>query len=190
MDLRGAVVGLVDGDGGVHDLGLDGLLVDDRLDGLVDVMVDVLTGGNAGVGLCVVCLGGGGGVPKLGCFTRKTLFCLALILVVELAMLNWDHVVGVLLGEDLLVSQRLHGCVKMVLVDLTVNGLCDVFMTSGLDGLGGDGRVDPLLDVGVVAMLAGELVDGGFGGLHYGNVIGGLVCLAFVVYRGRIDACQ
>jgi hypothetical protein len=28
---------LVDGDGGVHHVGLDGLLLDDRLDNLVDV---------------------------------------------------------------------------------------------------------------------------------------------------------
>ena len=188
MDLRGTMVGLVNGDGGVHDLGLDSLLVDDWLDGLMDVVVDVLTGGNTCVGLCVVCLVRGGGVLELSGFSRKTLFCLALVLVMELAMLNWDHVVAVLLGKDLLVSQRLHGCVMMVLVDLTVNGLCDVFMTSRLDGFGGDGRIHPLLDVGVVAMLAGELIDGGFCGLHCGMCLS-LNSLDFVVCRVRIDAC-
>jgi hypothetical protein len=34
--LRLLVVDLVDGDGGVHDARLDGLLLDDGLDGLVD----------------------------------------------------------------------------------------------------------------------------------------------------------
>ena len=54
----------------------------------------------------------------------------------------------------------------MVLVDLTVDSLRDVLMASGLDGLGGHGRVDNLPNVGVVAMSAGKLADGGFGGLH------------------------
>jgi len=50
----------------------------------------------------------------------------------------------------------------VVLVDLTVNGLYNTFITSRLNGLGGNGRVNPLLDVGVVAMSAGELFDSGF----------------------------
>ena len=47
---RSVVNLLVNGDGGVNVGVLDGLPVDDRLDGLVDVVVDVL-GGNGGGGL-------------------------------------------------------------------------------------------------------------------------------------------
>lgn len=46
------MVSLVDGDGGVHDLGGDGVLLDDGLDMLVEVVVDVFT-------LDDWCLGGG-----------------------------------------------------------------------------------------------------------------------------------
>lgn len=52
---RSVVNLLVNGDGGVNVGVLDGLPVDDRLNGLVDVVVDVL-GGN----------GGGGGQGSLG----------------------------------------------------------------------------------------------------------------------------
>ena len=39
MVLGGVVVRLVDGDGGVDDVGLDGFFLDDGLDGFVDVLV-------------------------------------------------------------------------------------------------------------------------------------------------------
>lgn len=54
----------------------------------------------------------------------------------------------------------------MVLVDLTVDSLRNILMASGLDGLRGHGRLNHLLNIGVVAMSAGKLADGGLGGLH------------------------
>lgn len=51
-------------------------------------------------------------------------------------------------------------------MDLAVDSLCDILMASGLDSLGGDGRVDKFLNVGVVAMSASELADGSLSGLH------------------------
>lgn len=109
---------------------------------------------------------GCGRVLELGSFGGEAGFSLAFVVMVEFAVFDWDHVVGVLLGEDLLVLQRLDSGVVVVLVYLAVDGLGDVFMAGGLDGLGGYGWVDDLLNVGVVAMTAGELADGGFGGFH------------------------
>jgi hypothetical protein len=125
-------------------------------------VMDMLARGDWKGGLSVVGLVCCGGVLELGSFTSDKVFRLTLVVVMKLAVFNWNHVVGVLLGKKFLVLQRLHGCVVMVLVDLTVDGLRDVLMASGLDGLGGHGRVYNLLNVGVVAMSAGELADGGF----------------------------
>lgn len=47
--LRLVLVNFVDWDGGVHNVWLDSLLVDDRLDCLVDVMVDMFPSDNASI---------------------------------------------------------------------------------------------------------------------------------------------
>jgi len=47
------MVNLMDGDGGVDDVGLDGLLLNNGLDGLVDVVVDVLSANSGGNALAV-----------------------------------------------------------------------------------------------------------------------------------------
>jgi len=160
------VVCLVDGDCSVDDFWLDRLLVNDGLNGLMHMVVDMLACSHGESGLRVVCLSCGGGVLEFGGFACETLFRLRLVVVVEFAVLDGNHVVGVLLGEDLLVLEGLHGCVVVLLVDLAVDGLSDVLMAGRLNGLRGDGWVDDFLDVGVVSVAAGELADGGFGGLH------------------------
>lgn len=172
MVLGSAVVSLVNGHGGVDDLRLYGLLVDDWLHGFVDVMVDMLPGGDGESCLSVLSLVYCGGVLEFSGLSLQTFLRLALVVVVELAVFNGDHVMGMLLGQYLLMLQGLHGCVVVVLVDFTVNSLCDILMTSGLDSLGGDGRVDDLLDVGLVAMSACEIADGGFGRLHCDDSVG------------------
>ena len=59
------MVGLVDGNSGVDDLWGDGLLVDDWLDSLVDMVVDMLTLDDWSSGGGVPGLVGGGGAGEL-----------------------------------------------------------------------------------------------------------------------------
>jgi len=120
--LGGVVVGLVDRDGGVGDVRLDGLLLDDGLDGLVDVVVDVLAG-NGGVDrLGGLVLAGVDLVLELGGLGAQALGYLAVIAVLEAAVLNGAEVVVVLLSKALLVVDGLDRGVVVVLVDLLVNG--------------------------------------------------------------------
>lgn len=93
MVLGGAMVGLVNWYSGMYDLWLDSLLVDDWLNGLVYVMMDMLTSRCRQSGLRMMCLDCAGGILEFSGFTSETLFRLILIIVVELAVFNWDHVV-------------------------------------------------------------------------------------------------
>lgn len=110
------VYDLVNWDGGVDDLLLDRLPLDDWLDGLVDVVVgDILTdGGNGGslnvrwedgLGVLVGCLLSGKGL--LGTLTH---------LVGLFSVLNGDSVVLVNLCTDLSVGDWLHSL--LVVVDM------------------------------------------------------------------------
>lgn len=73
---------------------------------------------------------------------------------------------SVLLWENLSVLNWLDSGVVMILVDLSVNGFCCLLMSVRLDGLGGDGWVDNLVNVSGVAVTAGDLGDGGSCGVH------------------------
>jgi len=59
------VVHFVDGVGGVHDCGLDRLLLDDGLDGLVDMVMDMLATNNGVFATCVLRLAHGAVVFEL-----------------------------------------------------------------------------------------------------------------------------
>lgn len=93
------VVSLVDGDGGVNNLGSNDLLLDDGLDVLVDVVMDALT-------LDSGCCGGGvfgvvddAGVTELGTLSLESIPSLGLVSVIKCLVLNSSDVVGVLLGS-------------------------------------------------------------------------------------------
>jgi len=133
---------LVDSLGVVDSGGLDSLTLDDRLDGLVDVVVlvsvDVLTHVS-------------GGSLSL---TDDLLVAVLGSLLVELGLVLWEHVLLVLSlddrgggldvsgGEDLLVLDGLDSVLVVVDVLLTVDGLggLDVLLGSDLllNDLGGD----------------------------------------------------
>jgi hypothetical protein len=94
---RGSIVSLVDGDGGVDDVRLDSLLLDDRLDVLMDVVVNTLArdGGSSLGRVCgAVCLSC---VSVLGSFSLESSPSVFLLAVVEGLMLHRDKVVVVLL---------------------------------------------------------------------------------------------
>lgn len=101
------LVDLMDWNGGVDDGRLDSLLLDDRLDILVHMVVDVLAG-NGGVGrLGVLGLANCTGILELGGLGSELLLDVVVVAVLDVAVLDADHVVGVLLGESLLVLDGL-----------------------------------------------------------------------------------
>lgn len=158
--LGSVVVNLVDGDGGVDDSRLDDLLLDDGLDGLVDVVVDVLAGndGSGGAGLGDLALNAL--VRELSSLTLKTSSYLLRVAVLEMPVLDAGKLVLVLFREDLAVEDGLHRGVVVVLVNLLVDGGLDLLMEVLVEGLVGDGGSDLFVDGGVmVAGLGHELAD-------------------------------
>jgi len=166
--LGGVVVDLVDGDGGVDDVRLDGLLVHNGLDGLVDVVVDVLASNGRGDGLGVTLGTLDTLIAELGSLSLEALGDLAVVAVLKLAVLDSSDVVVVLLGENLTVLDGLDRGVVMVLVNLLVNGGGDVLVTLPVDGLVGDCRGDLLVDSSVVVTRLGhEVLDCVLCGFHF-----------------------
>lgn len=162
------VVDLVDGDGGVDHVGLDGLLVDDGLDGLVDVVVDVLAAdgsvGTLAVGssldYALVLEGGllGSKIPLGGIGVP----------VVELAVLDGAKLRGVLLRKNLAVVDGLDSAVVVVLVNFLVNSSVDLLVDVRLDNLLLHCGRNSLVDGGVmVTRLGHEVVDCCFGLVHF-----------------------
>lgn len=144
------VVRLMNRDGGVDDLGLDSLLVDDRLDGLMDVVVDVLTRHCRCGSLGVRGIGDNALVLELGSLLCYSPLRLVMVAVVKLAALDGGNVVLMLLREDFPILNRLHSMVIVVLVDLLLDGGVDLFVLGRLYSLIDHGRLDLLVDGGVV----------------------------------------
>jgi len=176
------VVNLVDRDSGVDNLGLDNLLVDNREDLLVDVVVNVLalnSGGAAlgGLGLNYVTL-----VTVLVALSLEHLPGVIILSVVDLALLNAGNAVLMLLREDLLVEDGLDSAVVVVLVDLLLNSSLDLLVTSRLDSLLCDGGANVLMDGGIVTSLGLNIVKNllclvHFEGSEGGEMCGGVYCV-------------
>lgn len=66
------------------------------------------------------------------------------IAMLDVAVLDVAHLVGVLFGEDLAVLDRLDRGVVMVLVDFAVDGGRHILMPSGCDLLFLNGRIHRL----------------------------------------------
>lgn len=138
------LVNLVDRNGGVDDRWLDGLLLDDGLDGLVDVVVDVLASNGWGGSRCVLSLANGALILELGSLGCETLLYMVVVSVLDVALLSSSHVVAVLLWEDLAVLDGLHGGVIVVLVDLAIHGSLDLLLLGTSDVLVLNGGVHGL----------------------------------------------
>jgi len=170
--LSRVVVDFVDGHGGVDDLGLDDLLLDDRLDGLVNVVVHVLALDDRSTALGVLGLVDDALVPQLRLLGLESALGLLMVTVVELAVDNAANVVLVLLGENLAVMDGLDLAVVVVLVNLLVDGGGDLLVSSGLNRLVLDCRSDLLVDSGVVmAGLGHEVLDCLLGLVHFDVLI-------------------
>ena len=138
------LVDFVDGDGGVHDGGLNSLLLDDGLDVLVNVVVDMFACNDGVGGGSVLSLADVASVLELGVLRGESLLDVVVIAMLDVAVLDADHVVRVLLREDFLVLDGLDGGVVVVLVDLAVNSGGDIFVVGATDVLVGHGGVDGL----------------------------------------------
>jgi hypothetical protein len=134
----------VDGDSGVDNGGLNSLLLDNWLDVLVHVVVDVLAC-NSWVGRGgALSLSHGAGVLELSLLSSQTLLGVGIRAVLDVAVLYASHLVGVLLGEDLTVSNGLDRGVVMVLVNLAVDSGSLVLMLRFSDVLVLNSWVDGL----------------------------------------------
>jgi len=158
--LSSSNVCLVNRDSCVNNLGLDNLLVDNRNNSLMDVVVDMLSCHSRGGGLCMASLVLNGLVLEVGHLSGKALLGTGLIVVMKFAVLGGEDVVCVLLGQYLLGSQGLDSGVVVMLNDLSVDSLCSLLVNMGLDGLMCDGRHDILLNRSMVSPVAGKLRNG------------------------------
>lgn len=160
------MVNLVDGNSGVYDLGLDGLLVDNWLNSLVDVMVDVLACNGSSLGSGVCGLVSGRGILKLLELSLHTLLCLSLVVVSELSLNLGDDVVNMLLRQLFSMLDWLNCGVVMILVNLSVNSLSGLLVSVGLHDLRDNSWVDILVDISCVALSGSDLMHCGSCGVH------------------------
>jgi len=165
--LGSVVVDLVDWHGGVHDVWLDSLLVDDGLNLLMHMVVDMLASNDWLGSSLVLTLNTSGGILEACLLSSELLLHLIGVVMLKVAVLDTDEVVVVLLWEDLSVLHRLDGSVVVILVDLLVYGGGDVLVVDLGNCLLGHGGVHGLVDGGVmVTRLVQEVLDGFLGGLH------------------------
>jgi len=133
----------------------------------VDVVVDVLAGNDGSDAAGVLALDALAGVAELSLLGLETGLDVIGAVVLDLAVLDGDDVVVVLLLKLLLVLHGLHRGVVVVLVNLLVNRGLHILVLSAVDGLVRDGRGDLLVDGGVVVTgLGHEVLNCCLGGVH------------------------
>jgi hypothetical protein len=114
---------LNDGDGGMNVGGLDGLPLDDGLDGLVDVVVNVLVGNGRSSGQSPLSVSDSGGVLVSVPLLLELLPVLGEHVVLGFTDDLGDDVVLMLGGQGLVVGDGLDTVLVVVDVPLTVDGL-------------------------------------------------------------------
>jgi len=154
------VVDFVDGDCGVDDGGLNGLFLDDGLDCLMDVVVNMLSCNNRHFALCMLRLSNCSMILELRPLRVKLLPHMVAISVLNLSVLNANHVMAVLLREHLAVLDGLHGCVVVILVDFSVDDSLGIFVLCAGDVFMLDGGVYGLVYCCLVlSVLVEEILD-------------------------------
>jgi len=155
------VVNLVNRNGGVNNVRLDDLLLDDRLDSLVDVVVNVLA---ANGGCDTLALSGALYPPlvaELSLFLNKVPLGGVMVAVVKLAMLDTTELGSVCLGKHFTVLDRLDCAVVVVLMNLLVDSGVDLLVLVRLHSLVNNSRGDSLVDCGIMMTgLLGEVGEG------------------------------
>jgi len=129
--------------------------LDDRLDGFMNVVVNVLASNHRCDSVCVGSLSDNTLVLELSSLTSETCLDLSSVAVFESAVLNSNKVVSVLLRENLTVGDRLNRGVVVVLVNLLVDGSGDLLVLGGSDSLVENSGCDALVDGGVVVTSLG-----------------------------------
>lgn len=147
------LVDFVDRDGSVHNTGLHRLLLNDRLNTLVDMMMHMLSRHRWRCRACVLCFSYFLPVLELRCFRFESLGNVIIISMLDVAVLDAPYLVGVRLGKHLLVLDGLDGGMVVVLVNFAVHGGGDIFVAGWGDILMLNGRVDGLVDSGVVLSI-------------------------------------
>ena len=138
------LVNLMDRDSGVHNRRLNSLLLDNRLDVLMHMVVDMFACNRWSDSGAASRLADDTCVFELGSLVSEVFLDVRVVAVLDLAMVNGSHVVGVLLGEDFLLEDGLHGGVVVVLVHFAVDGCGDVLMMGMGNLLVGHGWIDDL----------------------------------------------
>lgn len=165
------MVNLMDGNGGVDNVGLDSLLLDNGLDGLVDVVVDVLSANSGGNTLAMGGFLNAALVGKASLVVDQGPLSGIGIAVVKLAVLNSTELSSVLLWENLTVLDGLDSAVVVVLVNFLVDGSVDLLVYVRLDDLVLDSGSNCLVDGGVVVTGAAHEVGDSCLGLVHCDVV-------------------
>lgn len=167
MMLSGIVVNFVDGDCGMDDLRLNGFLLHYWLNGLMDMVVDMLALNNRSPALGVRGLGHMALVLQFLSLTLHGPLSGLTVTIIEFSMLDPGNVVFVLFRKDLPVLNGLHSLMVVVLMHFLVDGRVDLFMASWLDRFVLDGWGDVFMDsCVVVARLVHEITNSLLSLLH------------------------
>jgi hypothetical protein len=161
------VVNLMDRNGSVDNIRLDSLLLNNRLNGLMDVVVDVLTTNGGSLALAVGVSIYNTLILELSLLLNKVALGSVVVAVVKLAVLDSAELSSVLFRENLTILDRLNGAVVVVLVYLLVDRGLHLLMGVRLNDLMLDSRSNSLVDSCVVVPRLGhEISDCCLGLIH------------------------
>lgn len=164
------VVDLMDGHSGVHDMGLDSFLVDDRLNCLMNVMMNMLASHGRHVLGLVLGLSSNMLVLMLSLGHPKLGVGVGCVSVVMGPVLYWNDVVMMLLRQNFSVVHWLHSRVVVILVDLSVGRDLSLIALVWIHSLVLDTWVNMLVHRGVVLSgLGDEVRNCGLSFLHFGD---------------------
>jgi len=164
---RLVVMDLVDRYSGVNDIRLNRLLLYHRLNGFVDMVVNVLAANRCRSALA---MSGGVNLPlvfEASLFIDKVPLCGIMITVVELSVLDCTELGGVLLRQDLTILNWLNSAVVVVLMDLFVDNCLNLLMLVRLYHFVLHGRSNSLVDGSVVVTRLGHEVGDSCLGLFH-----------------------
>lgn len=155
------VVNLMDRNCGVDNIGLNNLLLNNGLNGLMDMVVNVLTANGSSSALAVCSAIYATLILETGLLINEIPLCRIMVAVVKLAVLNGTQLGSVLFGKNLAILDGLDSAVVVVLVDLLINSSLNLLVNMGLHNLmlnsGGNCLVDSSI---VMSGLRHEIGDG------------------------------
>lgn len=171
----------VDWNGSVNDMRLNSLLLDDGLDGLVHMVVDVLTSYSWCSGLCASLWGSDVLIFELGGLSFQLTGHVLLISMFDFSVLNSFQVVVMLFREDFSILNRLYRGMIVILVNLLVNRCLNFFMSRWKGGIMRYTWGDLLMNGSIVLSRFGHKVtDGGLGFVHFVLLLLLLFALLFI----------